>query len=87
MSRKSATTPRPMPALADGSIPQPGQYVTHADGTRGVIEWSTYGTAAILSGRSTDPPTWGTLVLHDVGNGMTACRVRRTAELHPAVKP
>lgn len=83
--RSSATTATPTttPALADGTIPQPGDRVTHADGTRGAVEWTVYNPSALAGGRATDDPVWCTLVRHEVDDqGRTACRWRRTAELH-----
>ena len=79
---------RGMPALADGSIPQPGDRVTHPDGTAGVIAWTVFGTYHGPHGAVHD--TWVTVVQHEVPaphapDGIArSTRTRLTAELHPA---
>lgn len=56
--RAKATAPRPLPTMADGSVPRAEQRVVTADGLPGVIVWSTY-----VPGHE----VWETLVMLDKG--------------------
>lgn len=76
---------RGLPALADGSIPQPGDRVRHTDGTCGKIAWTVFGTYHGPAGTTHD--VWITIVSHEVPSGhapdgvATTARTRLTKDL------